>query len=44
MRPVESSAPVALAWVERLRRVAFVCRPQLVGLQRMSVDPSDFDD
>ena len=34
MRPVESSAPVVLAWVEDLWRVAFVCGPQLVGLQR----------
>ena len=30
----ESSAAVALAWVARLWRVAFVCGPQLVGLQR----------
>ena len=34
MGPIESSAPVALAWVEHLWRVAFVCGPQLVGLQR----------
>ena len=35
MRPVEPSAPpVALACVEHLWRVAFVCGPQLVGLQR----------
>ena len=30
----ESSAAVVLAWVACLWRVAFVCGPQLVGLQR----------
>ena len=32
--PGESFAPVALAWVARLLRVAVVCGPQLAGLQR----------
>ena len=34
VEPGESSAPVALPWMARLWRVAFLCGPQLVGLQR----------
>ena len=41
--PGGSSAPVALAWVSRLWRVAFVCGPQLVGFQRTRDEPSDFE-
>lgn len=39
--PGESSAPVALAWVELLWHAAFECGQQLVGLQRTSEEPSD---
>ena len=41
--PGESSAPVSLSWVERLWRVAFVCGPQLAGLQRTLDEPSGFE-